>query len=66
MVWALSYLSDGNKSAYRRIVKEQGVERLVMFLKSPTLGLLVPAIRTVGNLCSGINGKYVGDTETMN
>jgi importin subunit alpha-1 len=50
--WALSYLSDGSKSTHRKIVEEGGTERLITFLKSPTLNLLVPTIRIVGNLCS--------------
>lgn len=54
--WALSYLSDGSKSAYKRIVNDGGVEKLVDFLRSPGLELLVPVLRTIGNLCSGTSG----------
>jgi hypothetical protein len=49
--WALSYLSDGSKLTHKKIIEGGGTERLISFLKSSTLNLVVPTIRIVGNLC---------------
>lgn len=50
--WALSYLTDGPKSAYKIVMQGGVIEKLVLFLKSPTTSLATPALRIIGNVCS--------------
>ncbi|XP_042456367.1 importin subunit alpha-1b-like [Zingiber officinale] len=51
--WALSYLSDGNNDKIQ-VVLEAGVcPRLVELLLHPSPSVLIPALRTVGNIVTG-------------
>ena len=52
--WALSYLSDGDNHKIDHVVNTAGVvRRLVELLMHPSASVLVPALRTVGNIVTG-------------
>lgn len=64
--WALAYLSDSKTNAVHKMIYEGGgVERLVFFLKSPTVTLLGPTIRVLGNLCSSNTPDYVSHEQRL-
>jgi HEAT repeat protein len=52
--WALSYLSDGSNDKIEAVITTPGVvRRLVELLMNPSPSVLVPALRTVGNIVTG-------------
>lgn len=51
--WALSYLSDGNNDHIDKVIEAGVSRRLVELLLSPSAAVLVPALRTVGNIVTG-------------
>lgn len=51
--WALSYLSDGDNNKIEKVIQAGVCRRLVELLMHHTAGVLVPALRTVGNIVTG-------------
>ncbi|KAK9084398.1 hypothetical protein Scep_030869 [Stephania cephalantha] len=51
--WALSYLSDGTNDKIQAVIEAGVCPRLVELLIYPSPGVLIPALRTVGNIVTG-------------
>jgi importin subunit alpha-6/7 len=51
--WALSYLSDGTNDKIAAVIDAGVCSRLVELLSHPCPSVLVPALRTVGNIVTG-------------
>ncbi|XP_076910953.1 importin subunit alpha-like isoform X2 [Bidens hawaiensis] len=51
--WALSYLSDGTNDKIQAVIDAGVCTRLVELLLHPSPSVLIPALRTVGNLVTG-------------
>lgn len=51
--WALSYLSDGTNDKIQAVIEAGVCRRLVELLLHPSPSVLVPALRTVGNIVTG-------------
>ena len=51
--WALSYLSDGTNDKIQAVIEAGVCRRLVELLASNHPSVLVPALRTVGNIVTG-------------
>eukprot|EP00210_Caulerpa_lentillifera_P003263 g3114.t1 len=51
--WALSYLSDGTNDKIDKVIHSGVSRRLVELLMHPSPAVLVPALRTVGNIVTG-------------
>ncbi|KAJ0013935.1 hypothetical protein Pint_19746 [Pistacia integerrima] len=51
--WALSYLSDGTNDKIQAVIEAGVCPRLVEFLMHPSPSVLIPALRTVGNIVTG-------------
>ncbi|KAK8960310.1 Importin subunit alpha-1 [Platanthera guangdongensis] len=59
--WALSYLSDGTNDKIQSVIEAEVVPRLVELLFHPSPSVLIPALRTVGNIVTGddVQTQYV-------
>ncbi|XP_010549392.1 PREDICTED: importin subunit alpha-4 [Tarenaya hassleriana] len=57
--WALSYLSDGPNEKIQAVIESGVCPRLVELLGHPSPTVLIPALRTVGNIVTG------DDTQTQ-
>ncbi|KAL6011295.1 hypothetical protein ACLOJK_001740 [Asimina triloba] len=57
--WALSYLSDGTNDKIQAVIDAGVCPRLVELLLHPSPSVLIPALRTVGNIVTG------DDTQTQ-
>ncbi|GMH27829.1 hypothetical protein Nepgr_029672 [Nepenthes gracilis] len=51
--WGLSYLSDGTNDKIQAVIEAGVCPRLVELLLHPSPSVLVPALRTVGNIVTG-------------
>ncbi|CAN6575766.1 hypothetical protein ACFX13_010451 [Malus domestica] len=51
--WALSYLSDGTNDKIQAVIESGVCPRLVELLMHPSPSVLIPALRTVGNIVTG-------------
>ncbi|KAK4418084.1 Importin subunit alpha [Sesamum alatum] len=51
--WALSYLSDGVNDKIQAVIEAGVCPRLVELLLHPSPSVLIPALRTVGNIVTG-------------
>ena len=51
--WALSYLSDGTNDKIAAVIDAGVCRRLVELLMHPSPSVLIPALRTVGNIVTG-------------
>ncbi|XVF62413.1 hypothetical protein PTKIN_Ptkin09bG0005600 [Pterospermum kingtungense] len=51
--WALSYISDGTNDKIQAVVEAGICPRLVELLQHPSQTVLVPALRTIGNIVTG-------------
>ncbi|KAJ4954929.1 hypothetical protein NE237_011712 [Protea cynaroides] len=59
--WALSYLSDGTNDKIQAVIEAGVCPRLVELLLHPSPSVLIPALRTVGNIVTGddIQTQYI-------
>ncbi|KAH1032103.1 hypothetical protein J1N35_044277 [Gossypium stocksii] len=57
--WALSYLSDGTNDKIQAVIEADVCGRLVELLVHPSPSVLIPALRTVGNIVTA------DDTQTQ-
>ncbi|OIV91678.1 hypothetical protein TanjilG_26531 [Lupinus angustifolius] len=51
--WALSYLSDGTNDKIQEVIEAGVCTRLVELLLHPSHTVVIPALRTVGNIVTG-------------
>ncbi|GAB2217814.1 hypothetical protein Droror1_Dr00001026 [Drosera rotundifolia] len=51
--WALSYLSDGTNDKIQAVIEAGVCPRLIELLMHPSPSVLIPALRTVGNIVTG-------------
>jgi hypothetical protein len=51
--WALSYLSDGTNDKIQAVIEAGVCQRLVALLRHSSPSILIPALRTVGNIVTG-------------
>jgi hypothetical protein len=65
--WALSYVSDGDNDRIEAVVSQGVVPKLVDMLLSDRTELIVPALRTLGNIVTGTDAQtqLVLDTPNM-
>ncbi|PIN19238.1 hypothetical protein CDL12_08091 [Handroanthus impetiginosus] len=61
--WALSYLSDGTNDKIQAVIEAGVCQRLVELLLHPSPSVLIPALRTVGNIVTGddLQTQYIID-----
>lgn len=65
--WALSYLSDGPNDKIQAVIDAGVCPRLVELLLHPSPTVLIPALRTVGNIVTGDDGQtqFVIDNQVL-
>ncbi|XP_058077577.1 importin subunit alpha-4 isoform X2 [Magnolia sinica] len=65
--WALSYLSDGTNDKIQAVIEAGVCQRLVELLLHPSPTVLIPALRTVGNIVTGddTQTQYVIDNNVL-
>jgi importin subunit alpha-1 len=51
--WALSYLSDGDDKRIQLVLNTGVLPFLVKLLAHPFLSILIPIVRTIGNIATG-------------
>jgi importin subunit alpha-1 len=55
--WAISYITEGPLDRITKVLQSQVLQRIVLMLQSPSMALMVPALRTVGNIFSGTDAQ---------
>ncbi|GMH20460.1 hypothetical protein Nepgr_022301 [Nepenthes gracilis] len=65
--WALSYLSDGTNDKIQAVIEAGICPRLVELLLHPSPSVLIPALRTVGNVVTGddIQTQYIIEHQAL-
>ncbi|KAJ6380399.1 hypothetical protein OIU76_016960 [Salix suchowensis] len=65
--WALSYLSDGQNDKIQAVIDAGVCRRLVELLLHPSPTVLIPALRTVGNIVTGDDSQtqFVIDNQVL-
>lgn len=65
--WALSYLSDGTNDKIQAVIEAGVCHRLVELLLHPSPSVLIPALRTVGNIVTGddLQTQIIIDNEAL-
>ncbi|KAL3626572.1 hypothetical protein CASFOL_030121 [Castilleja foliolosa] len=65
--WALSYLSDGTNDKIQAVIDAGVCQRLVELLLHPSPSVLIPALRTVGNIVTGDDAQtqYIIDNGAL-
>jgi len=65
--WALSYLSDGSKLKIQAVIDAGVCPKLVELLSHPSVYVVVPALRTVGNIVTGnhVQTQSVIDSQAL-
>ena len=53
VLWALSYLSDGDDQRIQTVMNSVKTSRIVKFLQHESSSIITPALRTLGNFVSG-------------
>ncbi|XP_024369103.1 importin subunit alpha-1 isoform X2 [Physcomitrium patens] len=65
--WALSYLSDGTNDKIQAVIEAAVCRRLVELLLHPSPSVLIPALRTVGNIVTGddLQTQFIIDCQAL-
>ncbi|KAM7280207.1 hypothetical protein ACFE04_007341 [Oxalis oulophora] len=65
--WALSYLSDGPNDKIQAVIEAGVCPRLIDLLVHPSPTVLIPALRTVGNIVTGDDAQtqFVIDNQVL-
>ncbi|XP_043724014.1 importin subunit alpha-4 [Telopea speciosissima] len=65
--WALSYLSDGTNDKIQAVIEAGVCQRLVELLLHPSPTVLIPALRTIGNIVTGDDAQtqFVIDNQVL-
>ncbi|KAF8392703.1 hypothetical protein HHK36_023052 [Tetracentron sinense] len=65
--WALSYLSDGTNDKIQAVIEAGVCPRLVELLLHPSPTVLIPALRTAGNIVTGDDSQtqFVIDNQVL-
>ncbi|CAM8914733.1 hypothetical protein QQ045_033116 [Rhodiola kirilowii] len=65
--WALSYLSDGTNDKIQSVIESGVVPRLIEVLRHQAPTVLIPALRTIGNLVTGddVQTQFVIDHQAL-
>jgi hypothetical protein len=53
IAWAFSYLSDGGDQRIPDILETGITPKLFELLRNPKVGIVIPSMRTIGNLVTG-------------
>lgn len=57
IAWALSYVSDGNNDRIEAVVAQGVVPNLIQLLQSGRPELIIPSLRTLGNIVTGSDSQ---------
>ncbi|XP_078436532.1 importin subunit alpha-1a-like [Wolffia australiana] len=65
--WALSYLSDGTNDKIQGVIEAGVCPRIIELLLHPSPSVLIPALRTVGNIVTGndYQTQFIIDSQAL-